>query len=75
MYQISKTNLDDLIKNSSKVLVGEVMRRFEVIDDKEVIKKITKELIYENFRNLKSLIIALNSGMDFVTNPKDRVYL
>lgn len=48
-----------LLNQESKKLVGKLMKRFEICDDKETIKKECKELIYEEFRNI---IDTLNTG-------------
>lgn len=70
-YTISKEHLDDVMKESSKALVGKVMKRFEILDDKEAIKKDVKELIYENHRDLKKIIKAFSLGIKFIT-PKPK---
>ena len=66
-YIISKEHLDKICKESAKVLVGETMKRFEIFDDKEDVKKEVKELIYESIRHLKKLIEAFSSGVKFIT--------
>jgi len=60
---IKVSDLDKILGEQSRVLCGKVCKRFELDDDKESIKKQAKELIYENFRNLKDLLIAYNSGL------------
>jgi hypothetical protein len=69
-YNVSQEYLDKAIDVSSKNLVGIVMKRFELFDDKEIIKKEVKELIYENYRNLKGLIISFSSGVKFITKTQ-----
>jgi len=54
--QIFKSLFDVVIDDEIKKLVGTVMKRFEISEDKEVIKSQTKELIYEWGRNLKGII-------------------
>jgi len=76
-YIISKENLNKILSEQSKVLVGICMRRFEVLENenasksieernyRKVLKKLIKEQIYEHFRTLRSLIITFSSGVKF----------
>lgn len=64
---ISEAYLDQALKNTASSLVGEVMKRFEILENKEDIKSDTKELIYEKFRELKSVLKAFNYGVKFIT--------
>ena len=41
-----------LLDQHAKRLVGRVMKRFEISEDKEEIKKQVKEIIYEEMRDL-----------------------
>jgi len=61
---IREDYLKELIDYTSKALVGKLLKRFEIIDSKEIIKVDSKELIYEEFRQLRDLIIAHNKGLD-----------
>lgn len=84
-YTISKENLEKLLKEQSKTLVGICMRRFEIFDNnyktrtreekeyRKNLKKAVKEIIYENFRTLKSLIVTFSSGVEFKEQePKEQ---
>jgi len=77
ILSLKETYLKELIDYCSSSLVGKVMKRFEVLDDtdpkkrdnreawfRQVIKREAKELIYEEFRQLRDLIIAHNKGLD-----------
>lgn len=64
VLKISENYLQELIDYTSKSLVGKLLKRFEIIEDKNVIKKDAKELIYEEFRQLRDLIKAHNEGRD-----------
>lgn len=65
--EISEAYLDQALRNTASSLVGEVMKRFEILENKEDIKSDTKELIYEKFRELKSVLKAFNYGVKFIT--------
>ena len=69
-YVISKAYLEELLINNSKALVGQIMKRFEIFDDKEIIKKSVKELIYENQRKIQTLIASFSCGVEFVVPKK-----
>lgn len=44
--------------------VKEIMKVFEIVDNKEVLKKLVKEKIYEYHRTLRDLIIAGGRGLE-----------
>lgn len=69
-YNISEKFLNEILSKSSRGLVGTLMKRFEVIKDREALKASVKELIYENHRTLRELIISFNSGVKFISQPK-----
>ena len=69
-YNVSEKYLDEIIEKSSRALVGMVCKRFEIFKNKEDIKSAIKELIYENYRNLKGLIKAFSTGVKFIS-PKE----
>ena len=71
-FEISEKYLDDVLKRASQSLVGEVMKRHEILKNSDDVKKETKELIYEKFRELKALIKAFNSGVIFTCTPKTK---
>jgi len=68
-YKVSEKYLDELLDKGSKSLVGKIMKRFEIFDDKKIIKKAIKELVYENYRVLKELIKSFSSGVKFISRP------
>ena len=72
--KITEQYLDDSIKYIGSSLVGKIMKRFELSEDKNDIKIQCKELVYEEIRNFKNMLIAFNSGrvtvFNFKTKPK-----
>ena len=70
-YKITEKFLDDILTKTSRTLVGIVCKRFEILENKEDIKKSVKELIYENARNIKALIKSFNCGVEFKSKPKE----
>ena len=70
-YVISEEYLEEVTTIWAKGLVGQVMKRFEILAQKDDIKKEVKELIYENIRDLKSLLKAFSSGVTFIM-PKTK---
>ena len=67
-------NLDLLkvvLDQEAKKLVGKVMKRFEVSEDKETIKREVKELVYEAYRDFYDML--LNGKIIFEFNKsKDK---
>lgn len=64
--RIREDSLEELIQHIGSSLVGKLMKRMELFDDLSVIKKESKELVYEQLRQLKDLLIAHSAGLDMV---------
>ena len=64
--QISEEYLKELLDYIGRSLVGKLLKRFEIIENREIIKNEAKELIYEQLRTLRDLIISHNKGLDMV---------
>ena len=56
--------LKQMCDYSSTNLVGKICKRFEILDNKDAIKKDAKELIYEAFRDFRQIIVAHSMGQD-----------
>lgn len=69
--------LDEIIGLESSKLVGKTLKRFEILfpendkyDDNKVkiiiplIKKEIKELVYEEFRNMRDIFLAYGKGLE-----------
>ena len=55
-------------KESNKI-VGKCMKRFELSNDKEVIKVEIKELLYEFMRDLKDILVINGKDAINLTKP------
>ena len=64
VLHITEDYLNQLISYTGKSLVGKILKRFEILDDKDAIKKAAKELVYEEYRQLRDLIIAYDKGLE-----------
>lgn len=71
-YVISKKYIEEVLSKGSNALVGMIMKRFEIHNDKETIKKETKELIYETFRGIKAHIEAFSTGVKFISKSREQ---
>ena len=65
---ISENLLNQIFQQESRKICGTIMKRYEIIEDKEVLKKEIKELIYEAYRNLRDIIIMY--GKDSINLTK-----
>ena len=54
--KISEETLNNIIDQEARKAVGIIMKRYEFIEDKEVLKKEIKEILYESFRNLRDML-------------------
>lgn len=64
---LDEVYIEEVLNQTFRSLVGEQMKRFEILSSKSDIKKACKELVYEKERELKSLFKAFNSGVKFTT--------
>lgn len=62
--EILLSYLDELLSFEASKLVGKIMKRFEIISDREILRKSSKELVYESFRELKDIFNAYSRGID-----------
>lgn len=61
---IDSEYLQELIDFAGRSTVGKTLKRFEIVPDRDILKGLVKELIYEGFRNFKDLLEAHNKGLD-----------
>jgi len=59
---ITVADLTEALDFSSRKFVGKLLKRHEIIENRNVLKKETKELSYEAFRDLKDLLISMGLG-------------
>lgn len=64
ILRIESDYLKELLDYMSKSMVGKLLKRFEILEDKDAIKAEAKELVYEEFRQLRDLMYAHNRGMN-----------
>ena len=70
------SKLNEFLDKSSRSLVGMLLKRIELLDKEGVLtaslyKKIVKEIIYENARNLKKLIEIYTTVGKIEFKPKN----
>ena len=57
--KISEQSLNSIIDNEARKTVGIALKRFELIEDREILKKELKEILYEAFRNVRDTVRAV----------------
>lgn len=62
--KISRAYLKELIDFQSKKLVGKVLKRYEIVQDRNILKSEIKELIYEELRDFHGLLEAYQKGYE-----------
>ena len=62
--KMSMDYLMEVIDYSGSSLVGKILKRFEILDDKEALKSTVKELVYEEMRHVRDLLIAGGNGLE-----------
>lgn len=64
LYTINSEYLEQLLDSCSRSLVGKLLKRHEICSNPTILKSETKELIYEAYRELKSLLEAHQYGFE-----------
>ena len=63
LIQLTTKFLNDTIDSCSRATVGKILKRVDIFEDKDILKKEIKELIYEEYRAVKALLEAHSDGM------------
>ncbi len=66
--KLTEETLNNIIDNEARKTVGVILKRFELIEDKDVLKKELKELLYEAFRTTRDTIRAVGKEAIQLTN-------
>ncbi len=61
---ISERYLKECMDFIGSSLVGKLLKRFEILEDKNQIKAEAKELIYEEIRHLRDILLAYEQGRE-----------
>lgn len=69
---IAESQLKNILDFCASALVGKALKRFEIHSHVDVIKAELKELIYEQFRHTKDMIISYNNGREFKWELKSK---
>jgi hypothetical protein len=63
IIQLEEEYFKELTDYVGRSLCGKILKRFEILEEKDKIKAEVKELIYEEIRQLRDLIYAHNRGL------------
>jgi hypothetical protein len=63
-YIISQEYFERLLDENSRRLVGKVLKRYEICPNPSILKSEIKELIYENYREMKNVVEAHQQGYE-----------
>lgn len=76
VIQLPLSYLDQVIEYAGRSLCGKILKRFEIIENKDILKSEVKEIVYEENRKIKEILLAFDYGREmtefkFVTGPKE----
>jgi hypothetical protein len=57
--KLTEETLNQIVDQEARKTVGIALKRFELIEDKETLKKELKEIIYESYRNVRDMVRAV----------------
>lgn len=69
---IDENLLKTIISAEAAKTVGIIMKRYEIIEDKETLKKEIKEILYEAYRNLRDLLITCSKAKEAIQLTKQK---
>jgi len=72
LIQLSPQFFNEVLDTCSKTTVGKILKRVDIFDNKQVLKKEIKELIYEEYRNIKALLDAHSKGVQATLTPTEQ---
>ena len=58
------TYLEEVFSAEFPKLVGKIIKRFEILENKDSLKKEIKELIYESSREMQDIFYAFSKGLE-----------
>jgi hypothetical protein len=75
-----KEFINKLCKDQSRTLVGRICKQIEILQDQpnlsietkqtlDLLKSLNKELIYEEFRDLKNAVVFYSEGREYEKYP------
>ena len=62
--RIDSEYLNELIDYCGRAACGKILKRFEIIESRDVLKREVKELLYEEYRTFKALLQAHSKGLN-----------
>ena len=68
--KLTEETLNQIIDQEARKTVGIALKRFELIEDKETLKKELKEVIYESFRNVRDMVRTVGKEAINLTNVR-----
>jgi len=56
LMQILPSILDEILDKSARITVGKILKRIDICDSTANLKANVRELIYEDYRNIKAFV-------------------
>ena len=70
--KLTEETLNQIIEQEARKTVGIALKRFELIEDKEILKKELKEVIYESFRNVRDMVRTVGKEAIHLVNQNGK---
>jgi siroheme synthase len=68
--KISEETLNYICEQEARKTVGHILKQYELIEDKVLLKAEIKEILYQSFRNLRDMIRISGKDSISLTNTK-----
>jgi predicted house-cleaning noncanonical NTP pyrophosphatase (MazG superfamily) len=57
--KLTEETLNSIIDNEARKTVGHILKQYELIEDKKLLKVEIKEILYQSFRNVRDMVRAV----------------
>jgi len=63
-FFVSEEYVQELVDEISRRTVGKIMKRYDILEVESLVRNLTKEHVYEGFREIKTLLLAYRQGFE-----------
>jgi hypothetical protein len=62
--RLTEEYLAEVVDYIGRSLCGKILKKFEIVEDRRVLKSLVKESIYEELRTFRDILLAFDKGQE-----------
>jgi predicted house-cleaning noncanonical NTP pyrophosphatase (MazG superfamily) len=70
--KITEESLNQIIDQEARKTVGHILNQYDLIEDKNLLKKEIKEILYQSYRNLRDMVRVVGKESINLTITKSK---